>query len=477
MKYGVQKVIKMINNIKRTLIFISVLMICFSSSMPWALAAGSNVYPDINTYLNKALKASNVPGAAVMIVDEKKTLLTNTYGVCRSIDEPFIIGSISKTFTSTAVMQLVEKGKLDLDAPLSRYLPGSHEGQRITIRQLMNHTSGIDTYMTVDNYSITSNQGEYVYANANYGLLGKVIESVSGMSYRDYLSANIFQPLGMKHTYTSLEEAKKNGLIAGYRNYFGLTVPQELDYPDENSRGWLTIPAGYIISSASDMSRYLQAYLNGGDKTLKPESIENMISGSVPAGENRTYGLGWGILERNGTQIISHGGLVENYACQIFYIPELKIGGIMLMNSNDYLVGNDMLGNMLFNVLDMLTGKTLSENKGMNYTLKHVILDASYLLMVLISVLPLIFIRKQRRRQCSKIKNTIGFAILHVVFPSVLMMLPVILKVPMYVIKLFVPDLFLVIIISAALAYFTGLLKIALKLYYRKREKQPAFVK
>lgn len=453
---------------KKALIVLCMFALCFGVIVPKTQASDSNVYTEIDAYLNETLKASNIPGAAVIITDSQNVLFSNTYGNCNSIDEPFIIGSVSKTFTAAAVMQLVEKGKVEVDAPLSRYLPDVFEGQHITIRQLMNHTSGIETYMTLENYSVSSKQGSYMYANTNYGLLGIVIEAVSGMSYGEYLEVNIFQPLGMKHTYTSLEEAKNDGVIAGYRNFFGLTVPQECDYPDENSQSWLTIPSGYIISCASDMNCYLQSYLNGGKTMLSNDSVESMFGETVPSAENSSYGLGWGVLDRDGIEIISHGGLVDNYTSQVFMIPELKIGGVILMNSNDYFVGNIMTGNMLLNVFDMLLGKTPSKTQGMNYDFMHILLDALYLCLVMISVLPLLLIRKWRIKRRGKIKSILVFTILHLLFPVVLLLIPVILKVPMYVIARFVPDFFLIIVVSAVIAYFTGLLKIALKLYSKK---------
>ena len=458
--------------LKKALVFISVCAICFGTAIPKTQAAGSDVNSELDVYLNQAFKASNIPGAAVIIADSQNTLFSNTYGNCSDVDEPFIIGSISKTFTAAAVMQLVEKDKVELDVPLSRYLNDAAEGQRITIRQLLNHTSGIDTYMTLDNYSVTSKQGTYVYANANYGLLGKVIEAVSGMSYGEYLESNIFRPLGMKHTYTSLEEAKKAGLIAGYRNYFGFAVSQECDYPDKNSHGWLTIPAGYIISTALDMSRYLQSYLNEDGTILTKESIASMFGETVYVAENNSYGLGWGVLDRDGTKIISHGGLVDNYTCQAFLIPKLKICGVILMNNNDYFVGNAMTGTMLLNVLDMLLGKTPSETQVLSYALKHTLLNVLYLSFVFISLHPLLLVGKWRRKTGSKMKNILGFIILHGLFPSALLLIPVILKVPIYVVARFAPDFFLIIVGSAVLAYFTGILKIVVRLRYIKYLKQ-----
>ena len=454
---------------KKSLILFSAFTICFGTAIPKAQAVSSGVGSELDTYLSEAFEAANIPGAAVIISDDQNTLLSNTYGDCGGANEPFIIGSISKTFTADAIMQLVEKGKVELDAPLSRYLKDSAEGQHITIRQLLNHTSGIDTYMTLDNYSITSKQGTYVYANANYGLLGKVIEAVSGISYGKYLEANIFRPLGMEHTYTSLEEAKKDGLIAGYRNYFGFAVSQECDYPDKSSKGWLTIPAGYIISTAADMNRYLKSYLNENVSILTSKSIASMFGETVPVAKGNSYGLGWGILDRDGTKIISHGGLVDNYTCQAFMIPKLKISGVILMNSNDYFVGNAMTGDILLHVLDMLLGKTPTRVKGMGYVMSHILLDTLYLCLVLISLFPLLLIGIWRRKTHSKRRSILVFTLLHVLFPSVLLLIPVMLKVPMYVVARFAPDFFLIIVVSAAIAYLTGFLKIALMLRIKKK--------
>lgn len=115
----------------------------------------------------------------------------------------------------------------------------------------MNQTGGFGTYQRFGNAKITESYGQHVYANVNYGLLGKIIEAVSGENYADYVDKNIFTPLKMDHSAATLEESKANGLIDGYRNYFGIPVAGEPDYPDDSS--WSTVPAGYLSSGASDM--------------------------------------------------------------------------------------------------------------------------------------------------------------------------------------------------------------------------------
>lgn len=114
---------------KKALVLIAVFAICFGTAIPKVQALSNDVASELDAYLSEAFKAANIPGAAVIIADGQNTLLSNSYGSCSGADEQFIIGSISKTFTAAAVMQLVEKGKVELDAPLSRYLKGAAEGR------------------------------------------------------------------------------------------------------------------------------------------------------------------------------------------------------------------------------------------------------------------------------------------------------------------------------------------------------------
>ena len=109
---------------------------------------------------------------------------------------------------------------------------------------MLNQISGLDTYQRFGNAAITDTYNKYLYANVNYGLLGKIIEAVSGQSYSDYVEQNIFIPLEMDKSSATLENSKADGLIEGYRNYFGIPVAGDPDYPDDSS--WSIVPAGYI---------------------------------------------------------------------------------------------------------------------------------------------------------------------------------------------------------------------------------------
>ena len=238
----------------------------------------SSSYSDIDSRLKKEIKELHIPGMAIAIVDSKEVLFSEIYGNCDNLDTPFIIGSLSKSFTALAVMQLVEEGKVDLDTTISDYINTSayfinaSDGDRITVRQLLNQTSGLGTYQRFGNAKKTESYGMHQYANINYGVLGEIIETVSGISYPEYMDKNIFSPLSMSHTAATLVQSKENGLITGYRNYFGLPIAGEPDYPDKYS--WSTVPAGYLSSSVSDMTKYLQMYLNGGMGIVNQNSLK-----------------------------------------------------------------------------------------------------------------------------------------------------------------------------------------------------------
>ena len=135
----------------------------------------SSNYSDIDSQIKKEIKELHIPGMAIAIVDSKEVLFSEAYGNCDNLDTPFIIGSLSKSFTALAVMQLVEEEKVDLDTKISDYIDTSayfinaSDGDRITIRQLLNQTSGLGTYQRFGNAKITESYGQHQYANINYG--------------------------------------------------------------------------------------------------------------------------------------------------------------------------------------------------------------------------------------------------------------------------------------------------------------------
>lgn len=451
---------------KKATVLVTLIILLISGSIQVFAASRSGQFNTLNNYLKASLEKANIPGASIMVVDKDSILYQNTYGNCKSIDDLFIIGSMSKSFTALSIMQLSEQKELELDSPIIRYLPEAAYGDEITVRQLLNQTSGIGAYAKLDNYRITAKKGTHVYGNANYGLLGEIIEKVSGCSYADYIKDNIFSLAGMNHSYTSLDKAKENGMIGGYRNYFGFSIKEQMPYPAPDSKGWITIPAGYIISSASDMGRYLQVYLNNGKNIISGKSIHSMFFNKVRVIDDVYYGMGWGSLDNYSEPVIYHGGLVENYSSVMYLLPDSGIGICLLTNANDYLVANNIMSQVYLEILNIIMGEEPGQLKGNLYILKHLFIDGIYLSLVILSMLPLLRIKRWNKRwdDAKSFRRVIGFIGVHIIIPSAILMLTFITGLPIEVVKAFVPDLYIILCLSVVLLYGTGIIKLFLRI-------------
>ena len=445
----------------------------FLSLSSTVFAAEDRDYQAISRQIAKDVEAYQIPSMAVIVVDKDQVVFQETYGEDVSPDSPFIIGSMSKSFTALAIMQLVEKGKIDLNAPISTYIDASKwfvkdgQDEKLTVRDLLRHTSGLGTYQTFGHLEITDSYGQHLYANANYGLLGLIIEAVSGESYESYVTKHIFQPLKMSQSSASLQASIEKGLIAGYRNYFGLPISGPADYPGPIDRGsWGSVPAGYLSASISDMGRYLQMYLRDGDAIISKESVQQMFYDTVPVDdEGLQYGLGWGYTEKRlGQPLLVHAGLVENYSSKMFILPEKEIGVVVLVNMNDYLVTN--------NVLDTIVNPLLGEPRKdlpNHYLLHHLAIDALYLLLTILSIYSFITIGKWKRKE-KGMKTYILDILCHFLLPVGLFCLPLLVGSPPRIIWLFVKDLFVVLYFNACALFLIGVYK--LFLIWKNRQNQ-----
>lgn len=418
-------------------------------------------YEAVSKELETEIKKNHIPGMSVVVVNSNEVVFSKTYGNCKSIDTPFIIGSMSKSFTALSIMRLVEEGRIDINKPISNYIDTSlyfknkEDGDKITVKQLLNQNSGIGTYQKLGSIEITKNYSKYEYANANYNLLGKIIESVSNESYSDYVTKNIFEPLEMNHTSATLEGSNKNGLFKGYQNYFGFPISVKPNYPTENS--WIQVPAGFISSSASDMGKYLQMYLNNGLNIISEDSIHQMFYDNIPQDDidRDYYGMGWVYTKYYSKPILTHSGLVENYTSKMFIIPESNIGVVVLVNMNDYLVTN----NLLEDIVKPLLGEEKPEVSNNLYIINHLLIDALYIVITIIALYPIITIKSWKNRNKTN-KLYIIDIVRHLLLPILLLLIPTIISVPFWVIWDFVKDLALILIINSILMLSTGIYKI-----------------
>ncbi|MFL5972159.1 MAG: serine hydrolase domain-containing protein [Gaiellaceae bacterium] len=300
------------------------------SGAPSANGAAASSFAEIESFVQDEMAAQRIPGLALGIVEGDRTAYVRGFG--RADDSgnevtpqtPFIIGSVSKSFTALAVMQLVEAKRVELDAPVQRYVPwfrvaDEKASAEITLRHLLNHTSGLSTktgrsfqgdgdtsdtaleqaVRKLDSAELTEPVGsKHQYSTVNYSVLGLIVQTVAGQSYESYVQARIFDPLRMGNSYTSETTARPHGLATGHNYWFGR--PREADLP--YNRGLL--PAGYLISSAADMTHYVISQLNfgryDGTAVLSSAGIDELHRPAVPTPEADTsYGMGWFVGPRN----------------------------------------------------------------------------------------------------------------------------------------------------------------------------------
>ncbi len=343
-----------------------------------------NGQPDLNAidaFLQRQVQANRIPGMAVAIVQGNEIIFAKGYGeaapgVPATPQTQFYIGSVSKSFTALAVMQLAQEGKLKLDAPVVQYLPwfrvaDPEASAQITVRHLLNHTSGLSETGDANASAYTSSLEEqgrlladvhptapvgrkYQYYNQNYRLLGLLVEHASGQPYGDYLKSRVFGPLGMVNTVANPMEASH--LAQGYSRLFGFALPQAQRYVPG------ALPSGYLISTAEDMARYLLAQLNNrqtnGEQMLDPKFLGAMRT--PPVGINSDYGMGWLVSEHGNT--LAHGGALETFQCFVALGLKEKIGLVILYNQNS--IENTVFENNSIRdgLLDLLNGKEPSGN-------------------------------------------------------------------------------------------------------------------
>ncbi len=427
-------------------------------SRPVHAETGAFSADTLDHYLRSCVENARIPALSVTIVDREKTLFSQSYGGCENNDTPFLLGSVSKSFTAACIMQLAEQGRIDLDAELSAYLP--QFDLPVRVRQLLNHTSGLDEHQTLKNCRVVHPQGVHHYANVNYSLLGQIIEAVSGQSYADYITQHLLEPLGLSHTAPSLEESLKNGLIDGYINYWGLHLKSSPHYP-VSDQDWITLPAGYLSSSANDLGRYLQMYLNDGQGVLSEESIQTMfyrdtvyVEGDIPF----WYGYGWTtVKEPLSEPVLRHSGLVETGTSCVFILPESGLAVAVTANVNDYFVTNEMMDRLGWGIVLMLLGSPPNEISGGEYLLSHLRIDLIMLAVLAAAVLGVILSFKRGGRGK---KAWLSFLLIHLVLPVlILLIVPVGFATPLWVARAFVPDVFITVVLSALLLLISGIIR------------------
>lgn len=313
--------------------------------------------PDLAAKANAYIKAAGIQGS-VLLAKNGKVILAKGYGLANmELDVPntpatiFRLGSITKQFTAAAVLQLQEKGKLNVSDLISKYIPDTPAAwNSVTIRHLLTHTSGIPSYTDEIGYQAHMREqsgpppefinrfrdrpleflpGErFHYDNSGYFLLGVIVEQVSGMKYEDYLRKNIFEPLQMTSTGYDWPATILKDRASGYsKSADGKQINAEfLDMGQPYA-------AGSLYSTVLDLYKWDRALYT--TRVLSAQSIEAAFTpGKFDWAEGIKYGYGWGIAQVHGHKTVGHGGGINGFSTVIWRAIEEDAVSIVLSNSD-----------------------------------------------------------------------------------------------------------------------------------------------
>ncbi|MBM7554589.1 serine hydrolase domain-containing protein [Thalassobacillus pellis] len=313
----------------------------------------------LKTFMEKGLETYHIPGASLAVVQDGKVVFQQSYGKQSNgqlvtNDTLFPLGSISKPLTSLGILKLAEKGRLDLDSPMDRYLDleygQAQMEERITIRHLLAHTSGISTYaglkvaekklrgedaitqavQMLNPVKLSTKPGDiHQYSAANYLILGRIIEKVTGDTYAEYMQQAIFSPLHMKQTVATYEAAKRQGYQPGFQSWFGRPVKSE-NWVDDSGA-----PYGYITSNSNDVVQYMKAVLNRNSLLTEPFS-SMYVSPEIHRKGDTYYGLGWRMDWKPEEKILFHGGETPDSRSELVVNLSKDYAYILLTNKSNF---------------------------------------------------------------------------------------------------------------------------------------------
>jgi CubicO group peptidase (beta-lactamase class C family) len=321
----------------------------------------------IDSYIQTAMKDWKMPGFAVAIVKKDSVLFAKGYGVKdirtnEPVDENtlFMIASCSKAFTTASLASLVDRGKINWDDKVIKYLPSfqmydSWVTKEITIRDLVTHRSGLETFSgdilwlgsTYDSKEVIRRAGflkptssfrsKYGYQNIMFSVAGSIIPVLTDTTWNDYVKSYIFEPLGMKRSVTSIEEMKAKGNYAfPHKIVKGNVIPYKDFWSIET-----VAPAGAINSCVADMSKWIRLQLKKGkfgEKQIFSEKQSNEMWSNQTAMGNMNYGLGWFIRYWNGKKLLNHGGGMPGMISDVSILPEEDLGLVILSNAETGMV-------------------------------------------------------------------------------------------------------------------------------------------
>jgi D-alanyl-D-alanine carboxypeptidase len=334
-------------------------LLCLVLSLLSFVPAANGALPEdtkakIDAAANQILSSTKVPSASIAVVVDGQIAYLQAYGMARlspsmeaTPQMQYSVGSISKQFTSAAILLLAQQQKLTLDDPVAKYLPDLTRANEVTIRMLLSHTSGYQDYWPED-YVMTSMMtpataqhildvwakrpldfdpgAQWQYSNTNYVIAGRIAEQVSGMPLIELLKKRIFMPLGMNDVYDSDASKLPATDPTGYERY-ALGPPRPA--PQEGA-GWM-FAAGELAMPAHDLALWDISLMNRS--LLNAASYEQMFKPVLlKDGSSSGYGLGVFLGKRNGHTYIEHSGEVSGFVSENIIYPDAHAAIVVLTN-------------------------------------------------------------------------------------------------------------------------------------------------
>jgi D-alanyl-D-alanine carboxypeptidase len=305
----------------------------------------------------RKLVEAGIPGIALAVARDGAVVYAQGYGVMNIASARPVtattrmeVGSVTKQFTAAAILQLVEAGKLTLDDPLGKYIPEYTRARAVTLRELLWQVTGIPDYVSNNPVGLAKTVGKkadfdyivgtiknrkfdfptgtrWAYSNANYFLLGRVIEIVSGLSYASYIKQKLFEPAGMTRSTTIADENSLDDMATGYWKPKG-----KLEAAPATPDLWAGA-AGNLVSDVGDLMKWDDALLRG--KIVNAADLALMMSaGHLRDGEATSYGMGWVVGDLYNQKLIWHNGGTLGFGAMNAIFPEEKLRLVALVNDS-----------------------------------------------------------------------------------------------------------------------------------------------
>jgi D-alanyl-D-alanine carboxypeptidase len=390
----------MISNRAAGLLFVLTLPVtAICAQVPALHEAG--IAPKVDSIANQVLQSTGVPSASVAVVMHGRLAYAKAYGaakleprVAASTDMRYALGSISKQFTAAAILLLQQDGKLSLDDPVSRFVPGLTRGDEVTVRQVLSHTSGYQDFWPQDYVmpmmlkaatpqSIVDRWAKqpldfdpgtrWQYSNTNYTIAGMIVEKASGMPFFKFMQTRILDPVEL----ASASDFDASPTAANATGYLRFALGPLRQAPDAGS-GWMWA-AGELAMTATDLAKWDISVIR---HSLLSAASYRALEAEVPLknGAGTNYGLGVNVAMQSGHFLVDHGGEVSGFTAENMVFPDDSAAVIVLTNQDAAPASGAIarqIAQLLFATDDVLTRSRTAQARAIFDSLREGKIDRS----------------------------------------------------------------------------------------------------